>query len=314
MRVLVTGGCGFIGGHLVQALLAREDVELVVNLDAMTYAAKRTVGERVDRRYHFEFVDLRNRSEVSDIIRHYNGFSHVIHAAAETHVDNSIVDPGAFVKTNVVGTHNLLESIRHYSPAARVLHVSTDEVFGSAPAAGEFNEESRYAPNSPYSASKAGADHLVAAWHATYGMHTMTTWCANNYGPGQHEEKLVPKTIARVLKREPIPVYGTGLNVRDWVYVGDHVDALIRVVMDGEPGARYCIGAGCQLTNLEMVGRICDLMGGGRDLITMVQDRPGHDLRYAIDASKIRRDLNWEPRTDIVDGLKEIIEHERRAK
>jgi len=308
MRLLVTGGAGFIGSNLVHCLLPKNEVEKLVVLDSLTYAGHQLSleGARDFSKYSFSKVDLRDRDSVNKLIN-TEGITHVIHLAAESHVDRSISDPGAFIETNVLGTFNLLEACRilwedNYSKC-RFVHVSTDEVFGSLGKTGVFSESSPYKPNSPYSASKAGADHLVRAYYHTYAFPGIITNCSNNFGPYQFPEKLIPQTIYRAASGQPIPVYGDGTNVRDWLYVMDHVEALWLVLTFGEAGESYNIGADNEWPNLRLIEKICDLVDSklnrqvvtARELLTFVKDRQGHDFRYAIDARKIRRELGWKP-------------------
>ena len=308
MRLLVTGGAGFIGSNLVHCLLPKNEVEKLVVLDSLTYAGHRLSleGARDFSKYSFSKVDLRDRDSVNKVIN-IEGITHVIHLAAESHVDRSISDPGAFIETNVLGTFNLLEACRihwedNYSKC-RFVHVSTDEVFGSLGKTGVFSESSPYKPNSPYSASKAGADHLVRAYYHTYAFPGIITNCSNNFGPYQFPEKLIPQTIYRATLGQPIPVYGDGTNVRDWLYVMDHIEALWLGLTGGESGQSYNVGSDNEWTNLHLVKKLCDLVdtklnrptGTARELITFVKDRSGHDYRYAIDALKARRELGWKP-------------------
>ena len=308
MRLLVTGGAGFIGSNLVHSLLPKPEVEKLVVLDSLTYAGHQLSlkGAQEFSKYSFSKVDLREPDSVSKLIN-TEEITHVIHLAAESHVDRSISDPGAFIETNVLGTFNLLEACRilwedNYSKC-RFLHVSTDEVFGSLGKTGVFSESSPYKPNSPYSASKAGADHLVRAYYHTYAFPGISTNCSNNFGPYQFPEKLIPQTIYRAASGKPIPVYGDGTNVRDWLYVMDHVEALWLVLTSGKAGESYNIGADNEWPNLRLIEKICDLVDSklkrkivtARELLTFVKDRQGHDFRYAIDACKIRRELGWKP-------------------
>jgi dTDP-glucose 4,6-dehydratase len=278
------------------------------------------------RKYVFEQMDLRNKAAVVDVVRKH-AITHVMHLAAESHVDRSISGPGDFITTNVLGTFNLLEACRECwlnaqpdsrnpAPEVRFHHVSTDEVYGSLGPTGYFTETTPYAPNSPYSASKAGSDMLVRAYHHTYGLPVVITNCSNNYGPYQYPEKLIPVVIQSVLARKPVPVYGDGLNVRDWLYVQDHAEALWLVLCKGRVGEVYNIGGGNEWPNIRIVELICDLIddlaprlgGDSRKLITFVQDRPGHDRRYAIDASRIARELGWKPRHTFERGIRETVQ------
>ncbi|MGB3542507.1 dTDP-glucose 4,6-dehydratase [Rubrivirga sp.] len=320
--VLVTGGAGFIGSAVVRHLVARGTP--VVNVDSLTYAGHRASVASVedDPRYTFEHVDVRDAEEVRRLFGQYRPAA-VVHLAAESHVDRSIDGPGAFVGTNVIGTYTLLEAARAYwttleaadRQAFRFVHVSTDEVYGALGDSGRFTETTAYDPRSPYSASKASADHFVRAWHHTYGLPTLVTNCSNNYGPYQYPEKLIPVVITKALAGEPIPVYGTGDNVRDWLYVEDHVRALCAVLEGGRPGETYAVGGSCERSNLEVVRSICAVLDERRpagaphsQLITFVGDRPGHDWRYAIDASKITSELGWRPRESFESGLAKTVD------
>jgi dTDP-glucose 4,6-dehydratase len=321
--LLVTGGAGFIGSAVVRHLV--EDTEAtVVTVDTLTYAGHREnlapVAE--NSRHHFEQEDITDAPAMHRLFREYAPDG-VLHLAAESHVDRSIDGPAAFVQTNVVGTQVLLEAARTYWEEQgqpedfRFLHVSTDEVYGELGETGKFTEETPYDPSSPYSASKAGADHLVRAWHRTYDLPVLITNCSNNYGPYQHPEKLIPVVILNALDGEPLPVYGTGENVRDWLYVKDHVRALLRVLHGGRVGETYNVGGDCEKQNIAVVRQICDILdekcpdalnGSHHDLITFVEDRPGHDWRYAIDASKIETDLGWAPEVSFEEGLRRTVD------
>jgi dTDP-glucose 4,6-dehydratase len=319
MNLLVTGGAGFIGSNLIQHILDRPEIERLVNLDVLTYAGHlanlRTVES--NPKYRFEKVDLRDKPSVVRVVRDH-AITHVMHLAAESHVDRSISGPGDFISTNIVGTFNLLEACRDAwtdGKAHRFHHVSTDEVYGSLGATGLFTETTPYAPNSPYSASKASSDMLVRAYHHTYGLPTVVTNCSNNYGPFQFPEKLIPVVIQSILSRRSIPVYGDGMNVRDWLYVGDHAEALWQVCTRGQLGETYNIGGCNEWANIHIVQLMCDLVdemaphlgGNSRNLITFVKDRPGHDRRYAIDASKIERELGWKPAYTFERGIRETV-------
>jgi len=320
VKILVTGGAGFIGSAVVRLAVAR--VHSVVNLDALTYAAcldnVKSVGN--SPLYAFEHADIRDRAALDRVLETHRPDA-IMHLAAESHVDRSIDGPGDFVETNVTGTFNLLEAARAYwtregrPETFRFHHISTDEVFGSLGATGKFTEETPYAPNSPYSATKAASDHLVRAWHETYGMPVVMTNCSNNYGPFHFPEKLVPVVILNALAGKPIPVYGTGENVRDWLYVEDHADALLTVLTRGTIGRSYNIGGENEARNIDLVRIICALLdemrpeGAPHDrLITFVADRPGHDLRYAIDPSRIRDELGWRPSVTVEEGLRRTVE------
>lgn len=327
-RVLVTGGAGFIGGALVRRLV-RDGATQVANLDRLSYVSSlESLQEcRDDPRHLFHQVDLLDRDAVSSVIAQFAPEA-VVHLAAQTHVDNSIERPDAFVEANVNGTFNLLETCRDWwrtlPPAAqksfRFLHVSTDEVYGDLePDAPPFVETSVYRPSSPYSATKAAADHLARAWHRTYGFPTIVTNCSNNYGPWQYPEKLIPVLVTRALNAEPLPIYGDGQQRRDWLHVDDHVDALLTVLRHGEPGATYNIGGRAECTNLFITETICAALDslkprpalgpdGYYSLLSYVEDRPGHDRRYAIDCAKIEAELGWRAASDFGDGLRSTVE------
>jgi dTDP-glucose 4,6-dehydratase len=325
MNLLVTGGAGFIGSNLIQHVIERPEINRLVNLDCLTYAGHLVNLEKVSshRKYIFEKVDLRDKAAVLAVVRKH-AITHVLHLAAESHVDRSIAGPGDFIQTNVVGTFNLLEACRAVwtkveggTPNAecKFHHVSTDEVYGSLGPAGAFTETSPYAPNSPYAASKASSDFLARAYHHTYGLPVVVTNCSNNYGPYQFPEKLIPVVIQSVLARKAVPVYGDGMNVRDWLYVRDHAEALWIVLRRGKPGETYNIGGHNERANLRIVELICDLIdemqprlgGNSRALITFVKDRPGHDRRYAIDAAKIQKELGWMPAHPFEQGIRETV-------
>jgi len=308
MNLLVTGGCGFIGANLIEHVIDRAEVRALINLDCLTYAGDVRNVARVagHPKYRFEKIDLCDKTAVVGAVERH-AITHVLHLAAESHVDRSIAAPDAFMHTNVLGTFHLLEACRtawkNGFTGRRFHHVSTDEVYGSLEAGGAFTETSPYAPSSPYSASKAAADLLVRAYHRTYGFPAVITNCGNNFGPYQHAEKLIPVIIASVVQRRPIPLYGDGRQVRDWIYVRDHAEALWQVLARGREGETYNIGARCEQTNRTLAERICDLIdelapelgGHSRALISHVADRPGHDRRYAIDPGKIERELGWKP-------------------
>ena len=320
----VTGGAGFIGSNFV--LEAVKGGVKVVNLDALTYAGNLDTLRSLDGNPNHVFVegDIGNRELVSVLLAEHRPDA-VINFAAESHVDRSIDGPAAFIETNVVGTLGLLESVRDYwkslegegSVDFRFLHVSTDEVYGSLGDTGLFTEETPYAPNSPYSASKAASDHLVRAFHHTYGLPVLTTNCSNNYGPYQFPEKLIPLVIAKAMAGEPLPIYGDGKNVRDWLYVGDHCSAIRRALEDGKVGETYNVGGNSEKQNIEVVKAICTLLDAKQPRsdglpyetqITYVRDRPGHDRRYAIDASKLKRELGWEPAYTFEQGIAETVD------
>ena len=314
MKLLITGGAGFIGSAVIRHLIAETGHE-VVNLDALTYAGNLDSLAEVadDPRYRFEHADIGDAARLADIFARHRPDA-VMHLAAESHVDRSIDGPMAFVQTNVVGTALLLQVALAYwrerGGAFRFHHVSTDEVYGSLGPTGRFTETTTYDPRSPYSASKAASDHLVRAWHHTYGLPVVVTNCSNNYGPYQFPEKLIPTLILKALAGEPLPIYGRGDNVRDWLYVDDHVRALLAVLEGGRDGETYNIGGDGERTNLEVAQAVCRLLDAlapaprpHAELITFVADRPGHDKRYAIDAGKIRRELGWRPGETFDGGL-----------
>ena len=320
MNLLITGGAGFIGSNVVHQIIGRPEIERLVNLDCLTYAGHLINLKGLDGnpKYTFEKADLRDKNAVLEILRKHV-ITHVMHLAAESHVDRSISGPGDFIHTNVVGTFNLLEACRSLWTVPgreyRFHHVSTDEVYGSLGPTGCFTEATPYAPNSPYSASKASSDMLVRAYHHTYGLPTVITNCSNNYGPYQFPEKLIPVVIQSVLARKPVPVYGDGMNVRDWLYVRDHAEALWTVLTRGRAGETYNIGGHNEWANLRIVELICDLIdelapqagGHSRKLISFVKDRPGHDRRYAIDAAKIQKELGWVPAHRFEQGIRETV-------
>ena len=320
--IFVTGGAGFIGSALVRRLIADSD-DVVVTLDRLTYAGNLdSLASAASERHHFVRVDVCDADAVRALFARWRPRA-VMHLAAESHVDRSITKPGEFVRTNVVGTSVLLdESLGYWTslPAAqrdafRFVHVSTDEVFGSLGPAGRFHEDTPYQPSSPYAATKAGSDHLVRAWHRTYGLPVIVTNCSNNYGPYQFPEKLIPLMILSALEGKPLPVYGRGENVRDWLYVDDHVDALRTALARGRVGETYCIGGNSERRNIDVVRAICATLdelvplGDGRRerLITFVADRPGHDLRYAMDTTKIARELGWRAAHTFESGLRDTV-------
>jgi dTDP-glucose 4,6-dehydratase len=316
MKLLVTGGAGFIGSAVVRQAIA--DGHEVVNLDALTYAANlaNLDGVAGSSRYAFEHADIRDRTALDRIFAEHRP-DIVMHLAAESHVDRSIDGPAAFIDTNITGTYTLLEAARAFWAGARDFrfhHISTDEVFGTLGATGRFTETTPYAPNSPYSASKAASDHLVRAWGETYGLPVVLSNCSNNYGPFHFPEKLIPVVILNALAGREIPVYGQGENVRDWLYVEDHATALLAVAQRGRLGESYNIGGDAEARNIDIVRRICALMdemapdGAPHErLIRFVTDRPGHDFRYAIDASKIRDELGWQPSVTLDEGLRHTV-------
>lgn len=332
MKILITGGAGFIGSALVRHIIGHTN-DSVVNLDKLTYAGNLESLASVahDPRYAFEQVDICNRTELDRVFAQHQPDA-VMHLAAESHVDRSIDGPAAFIETNIVGTYTLLEATRQYwqgldaprKNAFRFHHISTDEVYGDLDDPQElFTETTPYAPSSPYSATKAGSDHLVRAWRRTYGLPTLVTNCSNNYGPHHFPEKLIPLVILNALEGKPLPVYGLGNQVRDWLYVEDHARALYQVITQGQVGETYNIGGHNEKQNIQVVHAICELLDelhpqsrpesndgqpiSHRALITFVTDRPGHDLRYAIDAAKIQRDLGWTPQETFESGLRKTV-------
>ena len=324
--ILVTGGAGFIGSAVVRKLL-RDTNDFVVNVDKLTYAGNRdSVAELAEKhaaRYAFEHADICDAERMTGIFSKYKP-DLVMHLAAESHVDRSIDGPGEFIQTNIFGTYTLLQAARSYwqnlsddkKQGFRLHHISTDEVYGTLGKTGLFTETTPYSPNSPYSASKASSDHLVRAWKETYGLPTIVTNCSNNYGPYHFPEKLIPLMILNGLSGKHLPVYGAGDNIRDWLYVEDHAEALVLVAKKGRIGETYNIGGNCERTNLDVVHAICDLLdelapdqkiGPRRSLIKFVADRPGHDKRYAIDASKIKKELGFAPKETFETGLKKTV-------
>ncbi len=324
--LLITGGAGFIGSAVIRHLIAHTG-HRVINVDCLTYAGNLDSVASVagDPRYTFEKVDIRDATGVGRLFVQHRPDA-IMHLAAESHVDRSIDGPAAFIQTNIVGTYTLLEAARHYwnrlsgakKAGFRFHHISTDEVYGSLGATGLFTETTCYQPNSPYSASKAASDHLVRAWHHTYGLPTVTTNCSNNYGPYHFPEKLIPLTILNALEGRPLPVYGRGDQIRDWLYVEDHARALVKVLLEGRPGETYNIGGHNERKNIEVVHILCDLLeemhpdkpdgvAHYRDLIAFVADRPGHDRRYAIDAGKIERELGWAPFETFETGMRKTV-------
>ncbi|MDC3135376.1 dTDP-glucose 4,6-dehydratase [Prochlorococcus sp. AH-716-J09] len=328
-RVLITGGAGFIGGALIRKLL-KESKYYIFNLDKLTYSGDLysinslldSLGAEASKRYKFLKGDISDKSTVDNVMKKIQP-NLIIHFAAETHVDRSIKFPRDFISSNIIGTYQLLESSLDYFDKSnyevkrnfKFIHISTDEVFGSLGTQGYFDEDSKYDPRSPYSASKASSDHLVKAWFHTYGLPCIITNCSNNYGPWQNPEKLIPNTISKALNNENIPIYGKGNNIRDWLFVDDHIDALLLIAERGIPGKNYCIGGNNEKTNLEVVNTICKFLDKNiprstphKSLIKFVSDRPGHDFRYAINSTLIKRELNWLPKYNFEKGLNKTIE------
>ena len=322
----VTGGCGFIGANFIQYLLNKTKPNSVVNLDKLTYAGnqKNLVDFEQDPRYIFVHGDICDAELVSKLFTEYQP-NYIVNFAAESHVDRSIDGPAEFIQTNIVGTSVLLqEALKYYSTLKgggserfRFHHVSTDEVFGSLSESGFFTEETPYDPSSPYSASKASSDHLIRAWHRTFDLPVLISNCSNNYGPYQFPEKLIPLMILNCLEEKPLPVYGTGENIRDWLYVEDHCDAIYTILQKGTIGETYNVGGNNEIKNIQIVEEICDVLndihpaGSGKsyhELITFVKDRPGHDFRYAIDASKLKKEIGWEPKESFNTGIQKTIE------
>jgi dTDP-glucose 4,6-dehydratase len=319
MKILVTGGAGFIGSNFLQLFVPRYPEHLFINLDKLTYAANLSSLGEVSRlpNYAFARVDIADASAVLAVFQQYTP-ELVIHFAAESHVDRSIFGPAEFIQTNIVGTFNLLEACRTtWTPMTRGLfqHVSTDEVYGSLGDSGLFTEETRYDPSSPYSASKAASDHLVRAYHRTFGLPVKLTNCSNNYGPRQFPEKLIPLMVLNALAGKPLPIYGAGHNVRDWLYVEDHCEAIWRVIERGRIGETYNIGGNSEKANIDVVRAICQVLAEEtghaaqefENLMTFVPDRPGHDLRYAMDTTRICTELGWEPKENFASGLRKTV-------
>ncbi len=322
----VTGGSGFIGSAYIRFLISSTDHQ-VINIDKLTYASNLDSLEMVEKnpRYHFVQGDILDEKLLGELFKEFHP-DYVVHLAAESHVDRSIQNSRNFIETNIIGTYNLLEISRKYWLSLgskeklkfKFHHISTDEVFGSLSSKGLFNEESPYNPSSPYSASKAGSDHLVRSWYKTYGLPILISNCSNNYGPYQFPEKLIPLTIMNAMEGKPITIYGDGKNVRDWIFVEDHVEAMYAVLTKCDIGSSYCIGGNSQKTNLEVVKEVCNILetilprdinlqSSYHDLITFTKDRPGHDFRYAIDTSKIYDSLGWKPRETFKSGLEKTI-------
>lgn len=324
MKLLITGGSGFIGTNFIRKILLQYPGWEISNLDSITYAGNpynlSDLNVEANIHYHFLYSDINNKNYLSNIFKEAE-FDAVVHFAAESHVDRSISDPSEFIATNIIGTFNLLEaSLNNWlskskSSRFKFIHISTDEVFGSLGPDGYFTEKTAYNPSSPYSASKASSDHLVRAYFQTYGLPTIITNCSNNYGPYQFPEKLIPLMILNILEHKSLPVYGDGKNVRDWIYVADHCEAILKIIKEGVPGESYNIGGNSELKNIDIVFKICDLLDKklgrqkrSRDLIEFVKDRPGHDRRYAIDATKIKKKLSWTPRYKFEDAIELTID------
>ena len=320
--ILVTGGCGFIGSNFIKKILQKDSSIYIINLDKLTYAGNlMNLSSISNKRYTLVKGDICDKRLVESLFNKYN-FQSVVHFAAESHVDRSIDGPSDFIQTNIVGTLNLLEYSKKFylkskNKNFKFLHVSTDEVYGSLGISGKFLENSPYAPSSPYSASKAGSDHLVRAWNKTYDLPVLITNCSNNYGPYQFPEKLIPLMIINALNNKSLPVYGKGHNVRDWLYVLDHCDAIYTVLEKGEIGQTYNVGGNNEIKNIDVIETICDILDhlipkgnseSYKKLIHFVQDRPGHDFRYAIDASKLNSKLGWSPKESFESGLQKTIQ------
>lgn len=321
MNILITGGAGFIGSAMIRYLINHTDYS-ILNIDKLTYAANLKSLEQIKNklRYHFSHTDICNRKELDILIKQFKP-NVVMHFAAESHVDRSINAPAAFIKTNIIGTYTLLESVLYYwqqldsnhQQSFRFQHISTDEVYGDLHNLDNIaTEQFPYRPSSPYSASKASADHLVRAWHRTYGLPVIITNCTNNFGPYQHPEKLIPLTILNAIHNKPIPVYGNGKQIRDWLYVEDHVRALYMITTKGEIGETYNISGYNELQNIEVIHTICDILAAIKpanyiDLIEFVPDRPGHDVRYALDRTKIEKELGWQPKESFYSGLYKTV-------
>jgi dTDP-glucose 4,6-dehydratase len=321
-NMLVTGGCGFIGTNFIRYILEESDFEgLVINVDCLTYAGNpenlRDIEKMFPDRYRFVKADICDKVEMKRVFHAYE-IDTVCHFAAESHVDRSIVRPDSFIQTNIVGTFNLLELARANQGRLELFHhISTDEVFGSLGKDGFFTEDTPYKPNSPYSASKAASDHLVRAYHKTYALPVTISNCSNNYGPYQFPEKLLPLMILNALEEKPLPVYGDGLNVRDWLYVRDHCKAVWTIMKNGKRGETFNIGGNTEMENIGIVQMICDILDdlpvlkgnrSRRELITFVKDRPGHDRRYAIDCTKLKRELSWSPQESLESGIRKTIQ------
>jgi dTDP-glucose 4,6-dehydratase len=307
MKLLVTGGAGFIGSNFIRYIFKEYPDYKIVNLDLLTYAGNLENLKDIEKNKNYKFIkgDIADKKLVSDLVKDCDA---IVNFAAESHVDRSILDSSDFIRTNIVGTHNLLEAAKT-NGLKRFHHISTDEVFGHlGPNDPAFNENTPYAPRSPYSASKAASDHLVRAYFHTFGLPITISNCSNNYGPFHFPEKLIPLAITNLIENKKIPVYGDGLQVRDWLFVEDHCEAIDLIIQKGKIGETYCIGGKAEKTNMEIVKKILELLKQGEEMIEYVKDRPGHDRRYAIDFSKIKSELGWQPRTSFTDGMKQTVE------
>ena len=318
MNLLVTGGLGFIGSNFIKHIINKKETNIIINIDTTTKqhsAANKKNVENIEDNPKYKFYDfwleMLDYSHVKDKLKEIikqNNITHIVHFAAESHVDNSISDPKRFIQSNILGTFNLLEIIRDF-PEIRFHHISTDEVYGTLGEEGKFTETTPYAPNSPYSASKAASDMLVRAYNHTFKCLVTISNCSNNYGPSQHDEKFIPVVINSILNNKKIPVYGNGKNIRDWIFVDDHCEAVWSILNNGKIGETYNIGGDCEKTNLEIINDICEVLNvNPQDHISFVEDRKGHDFRYAIDNNKINKELNWYPTTSFKDGLKQTID------
>jgi dTDP-glucose 4,6-dehydratase len=318
MNILITGGLGFIGSNFIKYIIHKNEVNVIINIDTTTKkhtSSNKKNLQSIENNPKYKFYDFwldildysPSKEELKRIIKNYN-ITHIVHFAAESHVDNSISDPRRFIQSNILGTFNLLEIIRDF-PQIRFHHISTDEVYGSLGENGKFTETTAYAPNSPYSASKAASDMLVRAYNHTFKSLITISNCSNNYGPNQHNEKFIPVVINSILNNKKIPVYGNGKNIRDWIFVNDHCEAVWSILNNGKIGDTYNVGGNCEKTNLEIINDICEVLNvNPQDYISFVEDRKGHDFRYAIDNAKINKELNWYPITSFKDGLKQTID------
>jgi len=318
MNILITGGLGFIGSNFIKYIIHKNEVNVIINIDTTTKkhtSSNKKNLQSIENNPKYKFYDFwldildysPSKEELKRIIKNYN-ITHIVHFAAESHVDNSISDPRRFIQSNILGTFNLLEIIRDF-PQIRFHHISTDEVYGSLGENGKFTETTSYAPNSPYSASKAASDMLVRAYNHTFKSLITISNCSNNYGPNQHNEKFIPVVINSILNNKKIPVYGNGKNIRDWIFVNDHCEAVWSILNNGKIGDTYNVGGNCEKTNLEIINDICEVLNvNPQDYISFVEDRKGHDFRYAIDNAKINKELNWYPITSFKDGLKQTID------